>query len=78
MATLSNSGRLLSAICQHTRLATPNEAVCHLHPSVPTSWDDVGPSMVPAGSVWGPHSLHTAEVTGSKPVTRRRDLPVPG
>jgi hypothetical protein len=25
--------------------------------------------MVLKGSVWGPHSLHTAEATGSKPVT---------
>jgi hypothetical protein len=26
-------------------------------------------SMVLEGTVWGPHSLHTAEATGSKPVT---------
>jgi hypothetical protein len=25
--------------------------------------------MVLESSVWGPHSLHTAEATGSKPVT---------
>jgi hypothetical protein len=28
-----------------------------------------GASMVLEGGVWGPHSLHTAEATGSKPVT---------
>ena len=27
------------------------------------------PSMVLEGGMWGPHSLHTAEATGSKPVT---------
>jgi hypothetical protein len=33
------------------------------------SWGDVVRSMVLEGTVWRPHSLHTAEVTGSKPVT---------
>ena len=33
------------------------------------SWDDVVRSMVVEGSGVGPHSLHTAEATGSKPVT---------
>jgi hypothetical protein len=33
------------------------------------SWDDVVRSMVLEWSLWGPHSLHTAEATGSKPVT---------
>jgi hypothetical protein len=33
------------------------------------SWGDVVRSMVLEGSVWWPHSLHTAEATGSKPVT---------
>jgi hypothetical protein len=33
------------------------------------SWDDVVRSTVVASSEWGPHSLHTAEVTGSIPVT---------
>jgi diaminohydroxyphosphoribosylaminopyrimidine deaminase / 5-amino-6-(5-phosphoribosylamino)uracil reductase len=36
---------------------------------VPTSWDDVVESVVLESCVWGPHSLHTAEATGSKPVT---------
>jgi hypothetical protein len=33
------------------------------------SWGDVVRSMVLEGTVWRPHSLHTAEVTGSIPVT---------
>jgi hypothetical protein len=33
------------------------------------SWGDVVWSMVLESCVWGPHSLHTAEATGSKPVT---------
>jgi hypothetical protein len=32
------------------------------------SWGDVVRSMVLECCVWGPHSLHTAEVTGSIPV----------
>jgi hypothetical protein len=40
-----------------------------LEPLVWMSWDDVVRSMVSEGSVWGPPSLHTAEVTGSIPVT---------
>ncbi len=46
-------------------------------PSVPTSWDDVVQSMVLESmvlesSVWCPRSLHTAQATGSKPVTPTR------
>jgi hypothetical protein len=59
----------LSAICQHANPAMPCAAGCRLDPSVPMSWDDVVRSMVLESSVWGPHSLHTAEATGSKPVT---------
>ena len=33
------------------------------------NWDDVVRSMARDRSLWGPHSLHTAEATGSKPVT---------
>ena len=61
--------RRLSAICQHTCLATPCAAGRRLDPSVPMSWDDVVQSMALHWGVWGPHSLHTAEATGSKPVT---------
>jgi hypothetical protein len=32
--------RLLSAICQHTRPATPHAAGRHLDSSMPTSWDN--------------------------------------
>ena len=32
------------------------------------SWDDVVRSMVLESIVWWPHSLHTAEATGSGPV----------
>jgi hypothetical protein len=42
--------------------------VCPSQPRL-LSWGDVVRSMVLGGSVWGPHSLHTAEVTGSIPVT---------
>jgi hypothetical protein len=38
------------------------------HPA-PVSCGDVVRGMVREGGVWGPHSLHTAEATGSKPVT---------
>jgi hypothetical protein len=61
--------RRLSAICQHTCLAMPCAAGRRLHPVVRMSWDDVVRSTVVASSEWGPHSLHTAEVTGSIPVT---------
>ena len=54
------SARLPATLCAAGR---------RLDPSVPTSWDDVVRSMVLESSVWGPHSLHTAEVTGSIPVT---------
>jgi hypothetical protein len=63
------SGCGLSAICQHTCLAMPCVAGCRLDSSVPTSWDDVVQSVVLESVIWGPHSLHTAEATGSKPVT---------
>jgi hypothetical protein len=39
------------------------------------SWGDVVPSMVLEGTVWRPHPLHTAEATGSKPVTPTREKP---
>jgi hypothetical protein len=61
--------RRLSAICQHTCLAMPCAAGRRLHPVVRMSWDDVVRRMVLESCVWGPHSLHTAEVTGSIPVT---------
>ena len=59
----------LSAICQHPSLAKPCVAGHRLDLSVPTTWDDVLRSTVLKSSVWGSHSLHTAEVTGSIPVT---------
>jgi hypothetical protein len=37
---------------------------------MPTSWDDVVRSMVLESSVWGPHSLHTAEATRCDVATR--------
>jgi hypothetical protein len=42
------------------------------------SWGDVVGSMVLEGTVWGPHSLHTAEATGSKPVTPTSTNSPPG
>jgi hypothetical protein len=42
--------------------------VCPSQPRL-LSWGDVVRSMVLEGTVWRPHSLHTAEVTGSIPVT---------
>jgi hypothetical protein len=59
----------LSAICQHASLAMPCATGRRLNLSVRTSWDDVVRSIVLGSRVWGPHSLHTAEVTGSIPVT---------
>jgi hypothetical protein len=52
--------------------------VCPSQPRL-LSWGDVVRSMVPEGSTWGPHSLHTAEVTGSIPVTptSTNSLPAP-
>jgi hypothetical protein len=67
-AARTGTDRPQSATCQPTRFPTPNEAACHLHPSVPTSRHDVVPSMVSASSV-GAYSLHTVEVTGSGPFT---------
>ena len=61
--------RRLSASCQHTCLAMPCAAARRLHPVVRMSWDDVVRRMVLESCVWWPHSLHTAEVTGSIPVT---------
>jgi hypothetical protein len=63
------SGCPPSAICQHVCLVMPCLAGRRLEPLVRMSWDDVVWSMVSEGSVRGPHSLHTAEATGSKPVT---------
>jgi hypothetical protein len=40
--------------------------------AMPMTCNDVVQSMVPEGSVRGLHSLHTAEATGSKPVTPTR------
>jgi hypothetical protein len=39
----------------------------------PLSWSDAVQGVVAHGDVWGPHSLHTAEATGSKPVTPTRE-----
>jgi hypothetical protein len=52
----------LSAICQHTSHTTPCATGRSHDPSVQMSWGDVVRSMVLASSVWGPHSLHTAEI----------------
>jgi hypothetical protein len=68
-ASTHRFGRPLSAICQHARLATLDTAASRLHPSTPTSWDDVVPRIALWSIARGPHSLHTAEVTGSIPVT---------
>jgi hypothetical protein len=46
-------------------LATPYTAGRRLDRSVPMSWEDVVRSMVLDRNVWWPHSLHTAEATGS-------------
>jgi hypothetical protein len=42
--------------------------VCPSQPRL-LSWGDVVRSMVLEGTVWRPHSLHTAEVVGSNPTT---------
>jgi Transposase DDE domain group 1 len=67
--SFGRSGCCLSATCQHTRPATPRAAGRHLDSSVPTSWDNGVWSVVLEGCMWGPHSLHTAEVVGSNPTT---------
>jgi hypothetical protein len=59
----------LSAICQHTCLGMPCTARRRLDPLVPMSWDNAVRSRVLESSALWPHSLHTAEVTGSIPVT---------
>ena len=41
--------------------------------SVQASWDNGVRSMVLESCMWGPHSLHTAEATGSTSLTRKRD-----
>jgi hypothetical protein len=62
-------GDPLSAICQHTALAKLCAEGRRLDPLTWMSWDDVVRNMVLDSSVWYPHPLHTAEVTGSIPVT---------
>jgi hypothetical protein len=47
----------------------PCAAGRRLHLLVSMSWEDVVRSRLLKWCVWGPHSLHTAEVTGSIPVT---------
>jgi hypothetical protein len=58
-----------AAFCQHPFLAEPCPAGRRLDVSVPTSWGDVVRSRSLSCGMWGPHSLHTTEVTGSIPVT---------
>jgi hypothetical protein len=71
LSDLLAASRALSAICQQTSLATPCAAGRRLHPLMPTSWDDVVQSMAPTSSEWGPHSLHTAEVSASLAMASR-------
>src|SRR4029450_8933353 len=59
----------LSAICQHARLARLCTAPCSLGSPCRLSCSDAMQHVVGKSSVRGPHSLHTAEATGSKPVT---------
>jgi hypothetical protein len=56
-------------MCQYTRPATPCATGRRLNSSLATSWDNGVWSVVLESCVWEPHSLHTAEATGSKPVT---------
>jgi hypothetical protein len=79
--SLSVSTRLrasLSAICQHQSLASQCLAPRRLGCPCRLSCGDVVWSMGWKSCVWGPHSLHTAEVTGSIPVTPTRQDTSPG
>jgi hypothetical protein len=63
------SERRLPEICQKRCLALPHTALCRLRLPWPLSCDDVVRRGVPHGYARWPRSLHTAEATGSKPVT---------
>jgi hypothetical protein len=69
----------LPEIRQRRRLVTPGAASLDLAPPRPLSCDDAVQHMGGCGSARNPRSLHTAEVTGSVPVTptshRRRSAP---
>src|ERR671910_2141670 len=59
----------LPEICQKRCLALPHTTLCCRSPPSPLSCDVVVRREVPHRFVWWPRSLHTAEATGSKPVT---------
>jgi hypothetical protein len=59
----------LPEICQRRRLALPHTAPYRSSPPQPLSCDDVVRRGVRRRRAWWPRSLHTAEATGSEPVT---------
>jgi hypothetical protein len=65
----SAGGSSLPEIRQKRCLATPHPAPCPLSPPPPLSCDVVVRRGVGRRRAWWPRSLHTAEATGSKPVT---------
>jgi hypothetical protein len=65
----SAGGSSLPEICQKRCLAMPHTAPCPLRPPQPIRCDVVVARGVPRRCVWCLRSLHTAEVTGSIPVT---------
>jgi hypothetical protein len=71
----SCASSVLPAICQKPCLATPHTAPPGLGSVRPLTWTDLVRRGVPHGRVWDPCSLHTAEATGSKPVTPTTHLP---
>src|SRR5215207_9169335 len=68
----SAGGSSLPEIRQKRCLATPHTAPCPLSPPPPLSCDVVVRRGVGRRRAWWPRSLHTAEATGSKPVTPTR------
>ena len=65
----SRLGEGLPESCQKLCLAMPHAASCGLGSAGSLTWTDVVRRGMPHWYVWGPRSLHTAEATGSKPVT---------
>jgi hypothetical protein len=65
-------GGQLPEVCQKRCLAMPHTALGRLSRRQPLTCDVVLPRWVPQRCAWCSRSLHTAEATGSKPVTPTR------
>src|SRR5215211_8668589 len=69
MCGLGLMGGQLPEVCQKRCLAMPHIALGRLSRRQPLTCDVMLPRWAPHRCAWSPRSLHTAEVTGSIPVT---------